>query len=466
MTESNIPREDFSFPERSKLIQGLLKVKSLEESPRERRNPPNEIILLGGGGLTGKQFGNFFAEAGMPVCEVIDILPKDKAVSLEALPNAAYVQLPSPFDEQTIEDAIKEHPNAAVHIMTPQGTHLEWLQSLAPIITKYKTPLSIEKPIAMNAQEAQKIIEIIDRYPKLAHQITAGSYTTFKAAALLGMFGAIDRKSPVLSHIKPLDDKTPDFQDAYMGKSQNLGKLVNGSCIFIEGRKNIREVIGKYNRKHLALYPKGGMTADLLGHPLDPLVSLGMINPNVKFSKVYLGYLPIDAGTSFPWQVPTGKGLAEIEGEVTLLAKENAPIFVTYGKRGPESLGDIRRSMLKFENGTVIEIQYLTSPEGKSNIVIVRRPEGPTHSYYLDQNPYLSMLEQDKGLWSGTLQGEGGIYGQLFNGFMIEDIHRIWRGEDPIIFTKAKNFREQRDKVSPGYQERQDRDFRTITKDE
>lgn len=469
MSEQEALQNPHADVERRDLIQDLIRVRQLEQAFRSPKPTPAETILLGGAGVTGRQYGPFFAQAGLPICEVIDISPKADVKALEVLSGAEYRQLSSPFDIQTIEEAVKRHPRAAIYVMTPQDTHTQWLSNLAPLIIDQRIPLAMEKPLAMDEHEAQQIISLINQYPDLAHLVTAGSYTTFKAAALLSLFGVIDKNSPVLKLIKPLDDKTPDFQETYLNYSYKLGQLTNVRCLFMEGSKDIREVIGSYGRTHLALYPGGGMTGDLLEHPLDPLIRLGIIDPESKFSRVYLGYTPIGkAAVSFPWQVPDKEGLAEIEGELTLYGKDNAPVLVTYGKRGPEFIGNVRRSKLTFSDGTIMEIQYVTAAnaDGRSNIFTIQRPDSPLHTYYLDQHPYpyISMLEQYKGLWSGNLQGEGGLYSQLVNAFMIGDIYRIWKGEEPSLFLKSEKFRKQKNTESSKYQDRQDRDFKSIKK--
>lgn len=423
-----------------------------------------ETILLGGAGVTGKQYGPLFAQAGLPVSAVIDICPQDQATSLGVLGDVEYRQLSSPFETEAVEETLKNHPDAAIYIMTPQSTHTKWLESMVPIILDNGIPLVMEKPLAMDPKEAQSILELIDHNPNLAHLVMAGSYTTFKAAALLGIFGAIDPRSPVLARIKPLDEDTPDFEKTYLDNPHNFGRLNNALCLFIEGRKSTREVVGSYGRKHLAIYPGGGMSGDLLEHPLDPLVRLGIIDAGSTFNRVYLGYTPIgDAASSFPWQVPDKKGVAETEGELTLHGKDNAPVLITYGKRGPEFIGDVRRSKLTFADGTIMEVHYVTASGGKSNIFTIQRPNSSIHSYYLDQDPYISMLQHYQGLWGGNLQGEGGLYAQLVNAFMIGDINNLWREQEPQLFLKEKKYREQKGKAAKEYEERQERDFKSIT---
>lgn len=451
--------------ERDHLIEGLNQVRGLERSFRSPRTAPTETILIGGAGVTGRQYGSFFTQAGLPVCSVLDISPKNEAVSLGALGDAEYNQLSDPFDIQTVKVALRRHPGAAIYVMTPQGTHTQWLEALAPVILEHGTSLAMEKPLAMSVQDARNIINLINRHPELAHLAMAGSYTTFKAAALLGLFGAIDKNSPVLDDIKPLDDETPDFQTYLDGfDSAQLGGLKDIRCLFMEGRKGTREVIGTYGRTHLALYPGGGMTGDLLEHPLDPLVRLGVIDPDSQFSRVYLGYTPVgEAATSFPWQVPDKQGLAEMEGELTFYGSSNIPVLVTYGKRGPEFIGDVRRTRLIFSNGTTMEVGYVTSTGGRSNIFTINHLGEKPHSYYLNQDPYVSMLQQYRGLWGGSLQGEGGLYIQLVNACMIGDIYSTWREQEPTLFQRSAKFREQKGKNLPEYQENQNRDYRAIT---
>lgn len=454
--------------ERTELIQGLLRLKHLEESPREKRETPDKVILLGGGGVTGRRYGPRFAQAGMPVAAIIDIAPEEKVASLSVLPDAEYHQVPPNFSTDGIEAVLERFPDAALVVMTPQETHSNILLKLGPMLARRKTPVWIDKPLVITEQQAKDVINLVDQYPTLGHQVLSGGYSLDKATPELVLLGALGDDYPLIGSIKPTDGKTPDFKTAYANTDEvrkKLGRLKNVRSLFIEGRKDIREIIGKYGRTHLAFYPDGGITGDLLDHLTDKLFRLGILSPDSELLSVYLGYTPIgSAKTSFPWQVPEERGLADIEGEHIMFGKNGVPVLLNYGKRGPEFLGDTRVSKLTFEHA-VLETDYKTAEQGQSNIFTIKYEDGTTHSYFIDQDPYALMLQRYKGLWSGNLQGQGGLYAQLCTGILIEDLYRVWKKQEPHIFhqsAKARKFRAHKHDVSDDYQKRQGRDLKVI----
>lgn len=468
MTEANAQHESF-LPERAELIKRLLHVKSLEESPRRKREAPDAVILLGGGGSTGKKYGPLFARAGLPVSAILDINPEERSISRASLPQAEYHQLSSDFSAEEVGRALDRFPGAALVVMTPQETHADLLSKLAPLIAARGTSVWIDKPLAMSAKEAILVADLLNKYPDLAHNVLSGGYTLDKATPELALLGVLDVSHPLLNKIKPADENTPDFVETYLAGSFNrakLGKLLNVRFLFIEGREDIREVVGKYGRTHLALYPGGGMTGDLLEHLSDKLIREGILDfEDSEILSVYLGYTPMGLSrTSFPWQVPQDQGLAETEGEILMFGKDRTPVILSYGKRGAQFLGDVRRSKLTFEHAT-LETQYLTTKTGQSNVFVISNKGGPTHSYYIDEDPYVLMLNRFKALWSGDLQGEGGLYAQLVNAFLIEDVYRIWQKKDPVLFrqsSKAGEFRGHVHRSSEEYQRRQDSDLKLI----
>ncbi len=468
MIEANILHEGF-LPERAVLAQRLLNIKSLEESQREKREAPDAVILLGGGGSTGKKYGPLFARAGLPVSVILDINSEESSVSRASLPQAEYHQISPDFSEEDLGLVFDRFPKAALVVMTPQETHADILLKLAPLIATRGTPVWIDKPLAMSAQEAVSVSDVLERYPGLAQQVLSGGYTLDKATPELALLGAFGQNYPLVDKVKPADENSPDFASTYLvdNAREELGKLRNVRFLFVEGREDIREVVGKYGRTHLALYPGGGMTGDLLEHLTEKLIREGVLDLDAEFLSVYLGYTPMGLSrTSFPWQVPQDKGLAETEGEIILFGKDHAPVLLSYGKRGAQFLGDVRRSKLTFEHAT-LETQYITTKSGKSNIFVVSNEGGPTHRYFIDEDPYVLMLNRFKALWSGDLQGSGGLYSQLVNAFLIEDIYRIWQKRDPVLFRqspKAGKFKEHVHRASEEYQRRQDADLELIRK--
>ena len=426
--------------ERAELVRGLLEIKNFEERPREEREAPDRVILLGGGGVTGKRYGPLFAQAGMPVAGIIDVEPKEKTMSLSVLPQAEYFQVTPDFSDNEIEAVLKKFPDAALVVMSPQGTHADFLLKLGSMLARRKTPVWIDKPLAVTEQQARDLISLIDQYPILSHRVLSGGYSLDKATPELILLGVFGEDYSVTDSIKPRDERTPDFKAEYAdadGIRKNLGRLKNVRFLFFEGRTDIREIIGKYGRTHLAFYPGGGMTVDLLDHLTDKLFRSGILSPDSELLSVYLGYIPIGlAKTSFPWQVPAGRGLAEIEGKHIMFGRDHVPVLLSYGKRGAEFLGDIRRSRLTFEHA-VLETNYKTDEQGQSNIFTVTYEDGRIHSYFIDQDPYNLMLQRYKGLWSGKLQGQGGLYAQLCTGILMGDIYRTWKKEEPHVFRQS-----------------------------
>lgn len=471
MQENSGVAESAPAPERTELIRGLLRIKNLEERPRERREAPNKVILLGGGGVTGKRYGPIFADASMPVAAVVDIKPEEEAISLSALPQAEYHQLTPDFSANDIEAILKKFPDAALVDMTPQENHSNHLLRLGPMLARRGTPVWIDKPLVVSEQQARDVISLVDQYPTLGHQILSGGYALDKATPEMILLGSFGDDYPFIGSIKPTDEQTPDFKATYADSDEirkNLGRLENVRFLFIEGRTDIREIIGKYGRTHLAFYPGGGMTGDMLDHLTDKLFRCGILSPDSELLSTYLGYTPIGgtAKTSFPWQVPKERGLAEIEGEHIMFGRDRVPVLLNYGKRGAEFLGDIRRSKLTFEHA-VLETNYRTAEQGQSNIFTIRYEDGTIHSYFIDQDPYVLMLQRYKELWSGKLQGQGGLYAQLCTGILIEDLYRVWKEQEPHVFRqseKAKKFRTHKHRASEDYQNRQDRDLEVIQK--
>ncbi len=403
----------------------------------------------------------------MPVAAIIDIKPKQETTSLSVLPQAEYHQMSPDFSANDVETVLEKFPDAALVVMTPQETHANFLLKLGPMLARRKTPVWIDKPLAVTEQQTKDIISLVDQYPTLGHQVLSGGYALDKATPELILLGVFGDDYPLIGSIKPTDEQTPDFKTAYANTDEvrkKLGRLKNVSFLFIEGRTEVREIIGKYGRTHLALYPGGGITGDMLDHLTDKLFRLGILSPDSELLSVYLGYTPIGlAKTSFPWQVPKEKGLADIEGEHIMFGKDRVPVLLNYGKRGPDFLGDIRRSKLTFDHA-VLETDYKTAEQGQSNIFTIKYEDGTAHSYFIDQDPYALMLQRYKGLWGGSIQGQGGLYTQLCTGILMEDIHRTWKGQESHVFrqsAKAGKFRHQHN-LSDDYQKRQDRDMEAI----
>ncbi len=262
-----------------------------------------------------------------------------------------------------------------------------------------------------------------------------------------------------------MDKATPELALLAGSKKDFLGKLKNVQFLFMEGSRQFREVIGSYGRPHLAFYPGGGMLGDLLEHLTDKLIRTNIIDLNSEFLSVYLGYTSMgEADTSIPWQVPENKGLAEMEVELVIYGKDKVPIFLNFGKRGAQFLGDIRRSKLVFENA-VLETDYSDSGNDYTSFFSITTKDCKTTTE-LGKDPYILMLERYKKLWSGQINGQGGIYAQLVNAVMIDDIYKIWKGDRPLIFQqspKSKTFRDISNyKNSDEYYFRQQKDFETF----
>ncbi|MBI2596217.1 Gfo/Idh/MocA family oxidoreductase [Candidatus Daviesbacteria bacterium] len=421
---------------REYLIQKLLQVKTAEERIRDIRPMPKSAIILGGGGITAKTYGPKFAKADLPIVALLDTKTKDQAVSLEVLDQVDYYQIPQNYNICDIEKIIHNYSDSALIVMTPQQTHTSILEKLAPLLDKRQIPVWIDKPLAMSVDEVVRISKLIDRFPNLAHLLVSGGFT-------------LDKATPELTL---LEGSQKDF----------LGKLKNVQFLFMEGSRQFREVIGSYGRPHLAFYPGGGMLGDLLEHLTDKLIRMNIIDLKSEFLSVYLGYTPMgEANTSIPWQVPEKKGLAETEAELVIYGKDKLPIFLNFGKRGAQFLGDIRRSKLVFENA-VLETDYSDSGNDYTSFFSVTTKDFKTTTE-LSKDPYILMLERYKKLWSGGINGQGGIYAQLVNAVMIDDIYKIWKGEKPLIFQqspKSKAFRDISNyKNSDEYFFRQQRDW-------
>lgn len=422
---------------RPELDQNISEIQSLEEKQDLVVERPTHSILFGGGGQTAKKYGRYFAEAGMPPVAIIDIKKRETVESTKIFPDAEYFQVDAGVRTADVERIVDRFPNAALVIITPQNTHADILMRFGKLIAKKKIPTIVEKPLAVNYEEASLLIRLIRLYPELARLVVSGSYTLDKAAPELLTLGVFDRSYPGLASIKPADDHTPDFHLVYPTLKEQLGALKNVRSLFIEGREDTREMVGKYGRTHLAIYPGGGITADLLGHLTEKLFRMGILDLDSEILKSQMFYTPIGPSkTPDAWQRlqveverQSGrnrdlKGVAETGGAITMFGKNGDPILLEYGKRGPVVVGDVRRSIITFEHGT-LTTKYITNTEGMSNIFTIQLGQGRDatfYSYYLDADPYRLMLERFKALWTGRMRRGGEITAQLLNAFLMDDV--------------------------------------------
>lgn len=442
----NTERAGIIEQKRAELKRQVAQIKN-DEGKESLCYNPSSAVLIGGGGYSGSKYRRLYKEAGIPVSSVVDTAPKPQTFSQD-LPNAKYLQITdqNPL-ERRLEEALDGFPQAAVFITTPQGTHVPILSQVAPVLYERRIPVRIEKPLAASLGELQNFLELVDDPNKrgFLNQMVAGGYTLDKATPELIALGAFPADDDLLRHIKPIDPATPNFAETYGDADKNkreFGKLKKIGFHFNEGREDIRDVVGKKygNRIHLAVYPGGGISADLIDHVVDKLVVLGYITPESRFSSVYVGYTPIgSAETSFPWPIPERGGLAETEAGVSMKT-DNVPLVLSWGKRGPEFLGDKRKSTLYFENATLATI-YGTNNLGQSNIFIVKTSDGQEHSYYVDVDPWILMLQRFNRVWKNSPGSVRGIYPQVLSSLLQEDIFNIWSHKPPIFFTADQDLR-------------------------
>lgn len=414
-----------------------------EEEKKESTNySPTSAILIGGGGHMVKRYGSLFEQAGLPVSAIIDLKPQEETLSNASLPDIKYLQITdvSPLEKQ-VEKALDEFPQAAVFITTPQGTHIEILDHISSLLYDRKSPIRIEKPLATSLSELDVFLALTTDPAKkdFVKQMVAGGYTLDKATPELITLGVFPTTESVLRHIKPINSTSPDFLTTYTDPSVNMkrfGKLKHIGFYFHEGRSDIRDVVGRKfgERTYLAVYPGGGMISDLTDHISDKLATLKFLTPDSRFFTTYIGYVPMGAAeASFPWPVPQNEGLAEFEVATTLKTGD-IPVVLSWGKRGPEFLGDKRKSTLYFENATV-STDYSTNERGQANISSVTTSDDQKHSYYLDVNPWILMLERFKGVWNNSLPGGiRGIYPQVLSTIFQEDILNIWKHNPTAFF--------------------------------
>ena len=416
----------------------IARVKTQEQG-RSSCYVPDSAILIGGGGHVGQKYGPLFVQGGLPVSAVIDTRSTDEALS--TLPNTQYLQVTDGSSViSCLEEALDAHPQAAVFITTPQGTHIDVLEQIAPLVHARKAPVRIEKPLATNLAELKQFLALVNdpRREGLLNQMVAGGYTLDKATPELIALGALPATDSLIRHIRPVDPDSPDFATTYSDPVRNresFGDLKRIGFHFHEGRPDIRDVVGgKFgNRTYLALYPGGGLVSDLTDHVTDKLIALGHLTPDSRLFSTFLGYIPMGiADTPFPWPVPENEGLAEFHAETTLKTG-NVPLVLGWGKRAPQFLGDKRKSTFHFENAT-LSTDYSTNEHGQSNIFSVTT-EDTQHSYYLDADPWALMLKRFRGVWSNDLPGTArGIYPQVVSTAFQTDIVNIWKGDPTVLF--------------------------------
>lgn len=408
--------------------------------------------MILGGGITAATYGQKFQEADIPIKALLDTKPRENVKALNALEDVEYYQLPSQYCAKDVEEILARHPNSALVVMTPQHTHANILSNLGGMISQREILTWIDKPLVMTAKDVQMIIDLITKFPNLAHLLVSGGFTLDKATPELILMGNFSESYPY-----PIND---------LPSVDELGSLRNVRFLFMEGSQKFREVVGSYGRPHLAFYPGGGMLGDLLEHLTDKLIRMDIIDLDSQPLSVYLGYTPIgESTTSFPWQVPQATGLAETEAELIISGKNGVPIFLNFGKRLPEFLGDIRRSILDFENFR-LKTDYSTSKDDYTASLLVVSKDGQSSKHILKGDPYILMLKRYQMLWNGEINGEGGIYVQLVNALLIDGVYKAWKGEIPSIFRshpKAKQFRNQ-DYNQSGYYFRQQRDWESFIK--
>lgn len=431
--------------------------------------PPSSAILIGGGGFTGQTYGPLYEQAGIPVSSIIDITPETDTDVRKKLPNAKYLEITAQNPlEKRLEEALNNFPGAAVFITTPQGAHVSILNQIAPILYERQVPVRIEKPLAISIGELQEFFGIINDPNRrgFLNQIVAGGFTLDKATPELIALGAFPANENLLNTIKPTSPEMPDFKETYGDSEKNkrrFGRLKQVGFHFIEGREDIRDVIGERydNRTYLAVYPGGGISADLIDHVVDKLVVLGYLTPESKLFSCYVGYTPIGLSeTSFPWPIPEKEGLAETEVEVAMKTGD-VPLILSWGKRGPQSLDDKRKSSLYFENAT-LTTTYETNSQGQSNIFTVKTNDGQEHSYYLDANPWVLMLQRFLGVWNNSLKSSRGIYPQALSSLLQEDIFNLWKHEPSIFFTADQRFRVKDKGLTQTHIDRIQRDERVV----
>lgn len=412
---------------------------------------PTSAILIGGAGSAGQTYGSLYEQAGIPVGCIIDITSGAGTSVGEVFPKK-YLQITAQNPvEKCLEEALNDFPEASVFITTPQGAHVSILSQITPILNERKVPVRIEKPLAISMDELQEFFGIINDPNRIGflNQMVAGGFTLDKATPELIALGVFPANENLLRYIKPTSSETPDFAETYGDSEENkrrFGRLKQVGFHFIEGRGTIRDVIGeKYgNRTYLAVYPGGGISADLIDHVVDKLVVLGYLTPESKFASVYAGYTPIGTTeTSFPWPIPKERGLAETEVEVSMRT-DDVPLVLSWGKRGPENLGDKRKSSLYFENA-ILTTTYETNSLGQSNIFTIKTNDGQEHSYYLDANPWVLMLQRFMGVWNNSVKSSRGIYPQVLSSLLQEDIFNLWRHDPTTFFTVDQRFK-KRDK--------------------
>lgn len=427
---------------RSKFRELVSQVKN-DEIRESTCYSPSSAILIGGAGYAGQKYGHLYREAGIPVLSVIDTVPESQAFSLDA----KYLQITdqNPL-ERCVEEALDDFPQAAVFIATPQGTHVPILSQLASILYERRVPVRIEKPLATSLGELQSFLELI-RDPNrggFLNQMVTGGYTLDKATPELVALGAFPADDDLLQHIKPIDSTMPDFSKTYGDAAKNkreFGELKKIGFHFIEGREDIRDVVGeKYGKRtYLAFYPGGGISADLIDHVVDKLVLLGYVTPESKFLSCYVGYTPMGLSeSSFPWPIPKKEGLAETDVAISMKTGD-VPLVLSWGKRGPQALGDRRRSSLYFENAT-LTTTYETNDNKQSNILNIKTNDGQENAYYLNVDPWVLMLKRFCGIWSNKIKSSKGIYPQTLSVLLQEDIFALWKHESPLFFSTDPRF--------------------------
>lgn len=290
-----------------------------------------------------------------------------------------------PFDFRRLTE--QEKDKFVLFVATPN--HIETIESFAAIgMEKF----IVEKPLVNDEDEAQKLLQLIDRDKKI--KVYPMDFYIQKATPLLALSGRMKAGNPRWLWLEPTSQKIPS------GFNEAVGSIEGVEVSIIEGGDLGLPDLAK--RTWLETDEKrGGMLLDLGTHALVPLFGAGVIDSSGIKVNTAKRYVFGQDRASF---VPAHPGEPEMYAEALLSARASGgrivPVRLAVGKTFHE--GGLWRLAIRGSKGDIVmgirTGQHLTLQQNDGQDISLSLKKG-LNLYKLafqEANMYFSgELEQD-----------------------------------------------------------------------